>query len=64
MWAKVCNHAKTTPPRHLYALCRCPIQPSVRNLIVYSTVYIKQDFAPTLILLQCIVSAMGYYVCH
>ena len=38
MWAKVCNHAKTTPPRLLYPLCRCPIQPSVRNLIVYSNI--------------------------
>ena len=31
--AKVCNHAKTTPPNLSYPLCRCPIQPSVRNLI-------------------------------
>ena len=36
MWAKVCNHAKTTPPSLSYLLCRCPIQPGVRNLIIYS----------------------------
>ena len=37
MWAKVGNHAKTTPPSLSYPLCRCSIQPSVRNLIVYTT---------------------------
>jgi hypothetical protein len=36
MWAKVCNHAKITPPSLLYRLCRCPNQPGVRNLIIYS----------------------------
>ena len=36
MWDKVCNHAKTTPLSLSYLMCRCPIQPGVRNLIIYS----------------------------
>ena len=48
MWAKVCNHAKTTPPSLSYLLCRCPIQPGVRNPIIYSTVLILNTFSQSL----------------
>jgi hypothetical protein len=34
--AKVRIDAKTTPPSLSYLLCMCPIQPGVRNLLIYS----------------------------
>jgi hypothetical protein len=46
--AKVRNDAETTPPSLSYPLCRYPIQPGVRNLIIYSSSRFAYDFCPTI----------------
>ena len=56
MWAKVCNYAKTTPPRLSYLLCRCPIQPGVRNPIIFTLAWPAAKYSCTrgILCLMCI----------